>query len=313
MVQEQAPPTPATTVEEPQKNTSGYEGWDDPIPEKHLAPPKRNGTSRWPPRPPRPPKHVWPKTRDIPRNLSNGSQSDGGVTFKSNSDGDPSYDVKKLMDWNGDWLPPPEEWAARKGFTHRHFGQAIEQWANEHSRNCTSPMSIDSPDFAGVMTPDGEWLNKDLVPRYWLHDFIDNAAPRRFWEEELLQRAPAPLSDINIMEHPPYWERWDQDQPEDCFMTTLVVPEARIDMSDRANEIESRFAMLSVDKRLEIIKELQADKRRREETRRNRPVAAPAHEGAQPPDRRLLPKANIYLRPVQPTDVRGITVSSQLL
>lgn len=313
-VQDRTPPTPATTAEEPPKQSDAYDGWDEPLPEQDLMPSKRKENPRWP-RAAKAPKekHVWLKARDIPKELSWGSRSNGGVTFQSNSDGDPSYDVKKLMDWNGDWLPPPEEWAARKGFHHRHFGQTIEEWANEHSRNCTNLMDIHSPDFSGVKQDDGEWLNKDLVPRYWLHDLIDNAAPRKFWEEELPQRAPAPLTDVDITEHPPYWERWDQGQSDSCFMKTLIVPEARVNMNDHDNELQGRFAMQSVNERLAMIDELRANKKRREEARRNRPIAVSVHEGAQLPDRRLKPKANIYLRPVQPADVRGIMVSIQLV
>ncbi|KAJ4991853.1 hypothetical protein SVAN01_02703 [Stagonosporopsis vannaccii] len=306
VVQEQIPLTPATTAPEPQNKTCGYESCDQPLPGERLAPSKQKKNPRWQKTSTTPKdKYVWPKTREIPRNLSGGSQSDGGVTFRSNSDGDPSYDVKKLMDWNGDWLPPPEEWAARKGFTHRHFGQAIEQWATGHSRNCTNPMLIDSPDFSGVKQANNEWLTKDLVPRYWLQDLIDTAAPRKFWEE-LPHRAPAPLSDVDIFEHPPYWERWEEGQPDNCFMKTLVVPEARIDRSDRDNELGSRFAMLSANDRLAAINDIKASKRRRGEARRNRPVINSMHEGAQSPDRHLKPKANMYLRPVQPADVRGI-------
>ncbi|KAF2624839.1 hypothetical protein BU25DRAFT_125193 [Macroventuria anomochaeta] len=306
VTQEHTPPSPPTTVEEPSKPAGGWNGCDNPVPEQPPAPTRRNGNPCWP-RAPKPPKerHVWPKQSEIPRELSTGSQSDGGVTFKSDSEGDPSYDVKKLMDWNGDWLPPPEEWAARKGFTHRHFGQVIEQWANEHSRNCTKLMDIDSPVFSGVEKADGGWLNKDLVPRYWLHDLIDEAAPRKFWEE-LPQRAPATLSDVDIMEDPPYWERWEDDHPDSCFMTSLVVPEAKIDPKDSDNELESPFAMLCTTERLARIKEIKDSKARRAHARRNKPIPTSAHEGPQWPDRRLQPKANIYLRPIQPADVCGV-------
>ena len=312
VTREQTPPSPPTTVEEPPKPAGGWSGWDDPIPEPISAPSRKKENWHWP-RGPKASKerHVWPKARDIPKALSCDSQSDGGVNFRSDSEGDPSYDVKKLMAWNGDWLPPPEEWAARKGFAHRHFGQTIEQWANEHSRNCTKLMDIDSPTFSGVQKADGGWSNKDVVPRYWLHDLIDNAAPRKFWEE-LPQRAPAALSDVDIMEDPPYWERWEDDQPNGCFMTTLVVPEAKIDPNDPDNELESPFAMLCTAERLARILDIKERKKRRDQARRNRPIAVLTHEGAQLLDKCLQPKANIYLRPVQPADVGGIMVSSSV-
>ncbi|KAJ4376762.1 hypothetical protein N0V86_006879 [Didymella sp. IMI 355093] len=296
------PPSPPKTEEA----LKGTLAWDDPKPIEARGPPKCNNNPRWP-RAPKAPKekHVWPKAREIPRELSAGSQSDGGVTFKSDSDGDPSYDVKKLMDWSGHWLPAPEDWTARKGFTSRHFGQVIEQWANEHSRSCTRTMDIDSPDFLGIQNQDGQWINKDLVPRYWLHEMIDNSPPREFWKQAP-HRAPAPMSDIDIMESPPYWERWNDGQPDDCFIVTLVVPEARIDQDDKDNELESPYAMLCVEERIARIAAIHTERARRQHAKRNRPVIAAKDEGSSAPDRQMRPTANIYLRPVGPADIPGI-------
>ncbi|KAJ4362663.1 hypothetical protein N0V95_001371 [Ascochyta clinopodiicola] len=301
-----SPPSPPTTVEELSTLTGVCNGWDDPPPEQAPTSSRRNENPRWP-RAPKAPKerHVWPKSRDIPKGLSSDGQSDGGIIFKSDSEGDPTYDVKKLMGWNGDWLPPPEEWAARRGFTGRHFSQVIEHWANEHSRHCTKPISIDLPTFSGMEDADGKCVTKDLVPRYWLHELIDNDSPRTFWEQ-LPHRAPAALSDVDITNDPPYWERWEDDDPDHCFMNALVIPEARIDVSDPENELESRFAMICANERLEKIQDIRTNEARRREARRNRPIPASTQLVSQLPDRLLHPKANIYLRPVQPADVRGI-------
>ena len=212
------------------------------------------------------------------------------------------------MDWNGDWLPPPEDWVARKGFTNRHFSQVIEQWANEHSRKCTKLMNVDSPAFSGVKDAADKWMNKDLVPRYWLHDLIDGSPPRKFWKE-LPQRAPAALSDVDNMEDPPYWERWEDNHPGDCFMNGLTVPEARINHNDSNNELESPFAMLCTNERLARINDIKENRKRRDRARQNRLIPAFNPEASQMQDRRLSPKANIYLRPVQPADIRGIMVS----
>jgi hypothetical protein len=309
VARDESPPSPPTTVEEPPKPAGEQTGWDEPLQEQLLVPSRRWENPRWP-RAPNVPKerHVWPKAREIPKALSGGSQSDGGITFKSNSDGDPSYDVKKLMNWNGDWLPPPEEWAARKGFTNRHFSQVIEQWANEHSRECTKVMNINSPAFLGAKNEDDKWVTKDLVPRYWLHDSIDNDFLRIFWEQ-LPHRTPAALTDVDITEDPPYWERWEDSHQDHCFMDALVVPEARIDNKDLNNELESPFALLCTAERLQRIQDIKDGKARREQVRRNRPIPVSTPAVLQMPDRRLQPRANIYLRPVQPADVRGVMVS----
>lgn len=275
---------------------------------KPIPNPRRSGNPRWP-RTTKAPKHVWPKAREIPRELSAGSQSDGGITFRSDSQGDPAYDVRKLLGWNGDWLPPPEDWAARKGFTSRHFSQVVDQWANEHSRYCTQVVDVRSSDFLGTQAPDGKWSNKDLVPRYWLHETIDGSPPRTFWEQ-LPHRAPTALSDIEILEDPPYWERWSDGKPNDYFMTTLVVPEARIDQNDEGNELKNPFAMLCVEERLARVFEIKQHALRRQKARQSRPIPTSTYERPGLPDYRLQPKANMYLRPVQPADIPGIMVRS---
>lgn len=216
------------------------------------------------------------------------------------------------MQWNGDWLPPPEEWAARKGFSPRHFGSNIEKWANEHSKLCTKLVDVDSPAFLGIEIAADEWLTKDLVPRYWIHESIDNDNPRTFWEN-LPHRAPAPLSDVDVMEDPPYWERWEDEDPEHCFMEALSVPEARIDKGNPDNELESPFAMLCATDRLAKILEIRATTKARRDARHSRPVRPITETMPKLPDRRLCPKANMYLRPVQPADVRDIMVSLSLL
>lgn len=211
------------------------------------------------------------------------------------------------MNWHGDWLPPPEEWAARKSFPNRHVGQEIEKRANGHSRSCTKPMDIQSPDFLGAQAGNDEWLNKELVPRYWLCEMIDDISPREFWKQAPY-RAPAPLSDFDITDTPPYWERWNGRQPDDCFMATLVVPEARIDQDDKNNELGCPYAMVCVIERMAKIEQVKHYKERKRSARRNRPFNAVKDEHPTILDRQLRPKANIYLRPVVPADILGITV-----
>ena len=296
-------PEPPKPVARPYKKCPKAEDWDSPL--NPEAVPKRKG------------KHVWIKTRDIPRKQStHSSDDDGGVDFESDSGGDPAYDVKKLMDWSGGWMPPPEDWAARKGFNPRHFSQGVEQWLNGHSRNCIRPMDINSPDFTGVVVGKDKlgrdtFLTKDLVPRYWLYDLIDNAAPRKFWNE-LLERSPAPLSDVDIFEHPPYWERWE-DKLDNSYMLPLAVPDAPVNMDDPDNE-HLPFAMISTADRVQKIAEINEARRRKREARRNRPITIPVQEAVEPPSM-LSPRLNVYFRPVQlqPSDIQGITVCSNAI
>jgi len=124
---------------EPLPQTNGVWSYEEPAPQPPAqAQNRRKG------------RHIWPKNRDM-KPLSD-DEEEGGVECRSDSNGDPDYDVKKLVDWNGDWIPPPESWMARHAFTDRHFGASIEKWINGHDASCTVNMTglLKSSDFLGI-------------------------------------------------------------------------------------------------------------------------------------------------------------------
>ncbi|CAO2652355.1 Nn.00g006380.m01.CDS01 [Neocucurbitaria sp. VM-36] len=302
-------PTPATTPKEPEKPENSWAGWDAPTPDLPLQTRKAENP-RWPRGPkPAPKKHVWPKASAM-KYVSADSDGDGGISFKSNSNGDPQYDVKKLMDWNGDWLPPPEQWSARKGYTNRHFGQLMEQWMNGHGRECTDSMDISSDVFRGRATGNGDEVEhvlvdgvcNEIVPRYWLSAQVEGKPLREFWKE-MPYRAPKALSEIDIMEHPPWWESY-QDASS-CFIDAVLVPEAKIDQADVDNHIDP-FGLAPAADKIQNKHDRALSKHLRLKAKRNRVPPEPKFPIPQPEDRRIRPTTNMYLRPVQPADVRGI-------
>ncbi|KAF2827862.1 hypothetical protein CC86DRAFT_289754 [Ophiobolus disseminans] len=268
--------------------------WDTPKPEPTPVAPKK-GNPRWPRIGGAPRKTVWPKNSEM-RALPSESSSDGGVKCRSNSDGDPDYDVKKLMDWNGDWLPPPEQWSARKGHTSRHFGQGIEVWINDHGDECDKEITYDATTFS-------DDLCKELVPRYWLHTMVEQKPLGEFWKC-MPSQTPYALSDVDMSEYPPFWERYEDESS--CFIDGHEVPDARVDPGDIENHDPHGDLLASADVRVKAILEVREGKRRRTLMKQRRPPkefkpAMPAME-----DRRIQPKSNVYFRPVQPTDVEGI-------
>ncbi|KAF1844140.1 uncharacterized protein K460DRAFT_317343 [Cucurbitaria berberidis CBS 394.84] len=305
-----SPPSPATTPPESEKvENNGWAGWDNPKPESSPLIRKAENP-RWPRGPkPAPKKTVWPKARDM-KYIPTDSDSDGGVSFRSNSNGDPHYDVKQLMDWNGDWLPPPEQWSARKGYSNRHFGQIMEQWMNGHSIECIDSMDISSDSFRGRQTTNGDEVEhvlvdgvcKELVPRYWLLAHIEGKPLREFWKEMPL-RAPEALDDTDITAEPPWWDLYTD--ASSSFISALVVPDAKVDGADVANHINP-FGFASATERMRNKRERDINKQQRMLAKRNRPLPEPKFPVPEMEDRRIRPSANVYLRPVQPADVRGI-------
>ncbi|KAL5115691.1 hypothetical protein ACEQ8H_006403 [Pleosporales sp. CAS-2024a] len=273
----------------------GWEGWDAPKSDQRPAAAKR-GNLRYPKAKTPRTKHVWPKARDM-KPLPSISSSEGGVIV-SDSNGDPNYDIKKLMDWNGDWLPPPEQWSSRKGHIARHLGSSVEQWMNGHDDNkCLEVLPVrDDPDF---LPEQGEC--KELVPRYWMLSNIEQVSLGAFWKS-MPNRAPSALSDIST--HPPFWERFAAKSSN--YIAALPVPDASIDTSDPDNIFPGPSLLASANDRVDRLKQQRASAQRRAEARQRRPVRDFTPAGPPPPDLRIKLQSNIYLRPVQPADVRGI-------
>lgn len=247
------------------------------------------------------------------RHVPSRGNSDGGVTFKSNSDGDPEYDVKKLMDWNGDWLPPPEEWSARRGYASRHFGQMIEQWVD---KECTGTMDIDVPAFnAFKITADklevehdsGAVTYKEIVPRYWAEFKVEDKTLHQYLKD-MTKQAPDALSDIDILEDLPWWDRYENDTS--CYLNGLEAPEAKFDYSDTEHPV-AHIELASTEDKINGLMHARYIKERKIVAKRNRPLPEPKHSRPKIEDRRIRLETNVYLRPVQPADVVGIAVSLQ--
>jgi hypothetical protein len=286
-----------------------YSGWDEPKPDL-PAPTKKAGNPRWPQGPQPYKKTVWPKNKDM-KYIPSSSDSDGGVTFKSNSNGDPDYDIKKLLDWKGDWLPAPESWSARKGHTNRHFGQWVEDWMNGQPEVCTA--AISKP--PGVFNAE-DGVCKELAPRYWMDAKVDKETLREYWKH-FLDAEPKPQEDCDLNENPPWWEMYEDIVYEDeddgtkklsCYLNGLVVPEARVNFND-PDYPSQPIHLASADEKVENKRRRSEEKYRRTMAKRNRPVAESNFPIPPIEDRRLKPAANIYIRPVQAADVRGIAVS----
>jgi hypothetical protein len=285
--------TPLPTAE---PDGNGWLGWDTPVPEPPPAAPKK-GNPRWPRMKGPPKKTVWPKSRDM-KPMPSDSSSDGGISFKSNSNGDPHHDVKKLVDWNGDWLPPPVEWSARKGHTDRHFGRTIEQWIDGHPQLCTDKVPIDLT----ALSDDKDC--KEIVPRYWVLSTVEQGSLGDFWKSMPL-RQPSALSDVSVL--PPFWERYEQEPS--YFIEGLVVPDACVDPSDLENHYAGVNLMACAEERVATIMQHRLHSQRRSLAKQKRPVPESVPAAPQLPDRRIFPKSNVYFRPVQPGDEKDIAVS----
>ncbi|PSN74215.1 hypothetical protein BS50DRAFT_627562 [Corynespora cassiicola Philippines] len=304
-----SPPVSSPALPLGEFSAAVLEQWEDPKPETPAASKQKN--SRWARNIPR---NKWPKASEM-RPRPDDQESDGGVSFKSNSNGDPDYDVKKLMAWNGDWLPPPEEWSARKSFADRHFGASIEKWINGHRQEPTA-IDTSASDFIGrpvlgelVITHGGEsWgqkvINCDIAPRCWIPIQIEGQAPQQFWSS-FATRAPQALSDIDLDDREAWWESYPASGHA---LAPVTVPDAAIDEDDPENNVPSIGLTSEQGLRKFLMRREEGERRKRERQNRPTPAYSPPSDYQAPPDRRLQPSVNIYLRPVIARDATDIAV-----
>jgi GNAT superfamily N-acetyltransferase len=280
-----------------QMQTEWDQTWNIPQIENTIN--HKNNNRGWGKAPPR----KWPKNRDMRGEPE--EESDGGATIPSNSGGDPNYDIKKLVDWNGDWLPAPVEWAGRKSFTDRHFSQHIYNWVVQTDAAYGAKSALDAIPVGYVPMDDGEYKHVQdafladkagaIALRDWIPLQIEGDSPSQFWRS-LPNRAPAPLSDVDLKEEKPWWETYPS--PEHCLLSPVEVPEARIDPEDTENHY--RGVMVCANDAVERKETARQLRIRKTLEKRNKPCAQPA---PQMPDMSLKPTANFYLRPVVPADV----------
>ncbi|KAF2864980.1 hypothetical protein BDV95DRAFT_269174 [Massariosphaeria phaeospora] len=290
-------PAPKSPPSPPSSPELVLGAWDEPVPVAANAPPRN---SKWPKQPPR--RTPWPKNRDM-RPVDH--SSDGGVDCWenfSNGNSDPDRDVKQLIDWEGKWLPAPEQWNDRNGFTDRHFRDNIEAWINSTHKECTEFIIVE--DAANLPTKEFG-AGRELAPRFWIPVRIDGSAPQQFWES-LPTRAPKPLSEVDLAEAQPWWDTYPDATP---YLSPLDVPEARVDAREEENRRPGvSLSSIETGEKIKRAKQARID---RIMAKRNGPSPAPKvevpPEALIVPDISLRPKVNIYLRPVSPTDVAQIT------
>ncbi|OCK81599.1 hypothetical protein K432DRAFT_403665 [Lepidopterella palustris CBS 459.81] len=265
-------------------------------PKLHQAPVARGRQppqNRWKP---------WPKNKDLkaPPKGSTDSEDDGGASIKSDSNGDPTYDIKKLTDWDGNWLPAPVEWEGRRGFSDRNFFNRIEDWITK-SEKFTTAATMDVKDPAFCANRNGE-----MAPRFWIPTTMDAESPQSFWRT-YQNCSPAPLSDVDVAEKP-WWETYPSASSN--LLPPVTVPDAQLDSQEvtYGNAVKDMGSIGAIRKREAVMKEKErrAAEKRRYQEEENRQRAA-FDEPIVAVDVSIHPEVNIFLRPVYPADLQQIT------
>jgi L-amino acid N-acyltransferase YncA len=223
-------------------------------------------------------------------------KSESVESYKSESDGDPDHDIRKLTDWEGKWLPAPVEWEGRRGFSDKNSYQTIDAWVTRTVKACRDIIDVTAAEFKAHE-------NGDIAPRSWIPLAIEAESPQGFWRT-LQSRAPAALSDIGP-EEMPWWEKYIS--PLGDHMAHINQPHSIMERQDPGYAPCQRDdGSVGASKRHLQIKnqkyEKAAEKRKRQMEASAEAIATYG-EIPEPPDTRLKPTANIFVRPANVTDM----------
>lgn len=232
----------------------------------------------------------------------NDKGDNGGWPSEQSSDlDDPYYDVKKLVGWDGEWIPPPVDWDSRRPYNPRHLQKLIHAWVNEvhcayNNSEVCGFVPIGHPAYAGMWTTGGDIVIPEWVPR----EIEEGTSAQNFWRS-YPSRAPPPLEDDDISNTKPWWENFSADY---CVLANLDVPDAKLDPSVDSNN--SPHALETTNDCV-ARKEKEMNKREDKREQRNRRVTYNITKVlVEIPDTGLKPKANFYIRPVLLSDAAQI-------
>ena len=90
--------------------------------------------------------------------IKNGN-SNNDVLMKLNSNQDPICDIRKLTDWEGNWLSAPVKWEGCGGFLGHNFYNHIEAWMNKSKKVNKKNMDISDPAFIAE-------TNSEVIPHF---------------------------------------------------------------------------------------------------------------------------------------------------
>lgn len=150
-------------------------------------------------------------------------------------------------------------------------------------------------------------INKEIVPRSWIPTKIEGNAPQAFWQE-YPNRAPSPLSNIDMSEHRPFWEEYSRGSSNN-FLNPIQHPATSLlDPSDPENS-KPGVGKSATQHLLEITQKREARNRRQWNKRNKARMVQQQQPPPPPPNPGYRPISNVSFRPAVPADVKGIQVS----
>ena len=266
----------------------------------------------------------WPK---IPKGKAAKlpKDEDSGWDPPAPRDSDPNA-ASHLLDWKGDWLPPPD-WENRGRYTDHDEIKKWATWVDTTEHTLQDDMNINVSYYGSEITVTRNAVNIDhesyttgsceVVPRYWIPKLMEAQSLQQFWASFV--RNSAPLSFEETEEDPsslpqwtPFWLRFVKDGLP--FNEPLPVPEYSMDEADeyhRAYETD-RGSMHKKPARQQVPSEDRRARRKRRSKANVTPTGFYSDAVHLMPQIDEIPtciqklKVNCYLRVAKPCDDKQI-------
>ncbi|KAF4545371.1 Acyl- n-acyltransferase [Lasiodiplodia theobromae] len=222
---------------------------------------------------------------------SNGSDTG----FNSNPGADPQHDIKKLVDWEGNWLPGPTDWESRRSFHHHNFNEEMMRFVYGSIDKDATVDVRNEPSFLSI--PNGE-----VAPSAWASIRIEGTSLQEWWSNHVGSSLAEPDSKA--------WWR-DYISEESSLLVPYHVPEAKVDPADTEGQILYVHDLGSghaSDKLMERRNKKKADRERRNAREREQHAALAAEMKPatfQMPEK-IKPKISLYIRPALAADAHQI-------
>ncbi|KAK0640137.1 hypothetical protein DIS24_g9664 [Lasiodiplodia hormozganensis] len=222
---------------------------------------------------------------------SNGSDTG----FNSNPGADPQHDIKKLVDWEGNWLPGPTDWESRRSFHHHNFNEEMMRFVYGSIDKDATVDVRNEPSFLSI--PHGE-----VAPHAWASIRIEGTSLQEWWSNHVGSSLAEPDSKA--------WWR-DYISEESSLLVPYHVPEAKVDPADTEGQILYVHDLGSghaSDKLMERRNKKKADRERRNalEREQHAALAAEMKPATFEMPEKIKPKISLYIRPALAADAHQI-------
>ena len=227
----------------------------------------------------------------------------------------------QLLDWEGNVLPPPVEWADRHQCTRDNWSAFMLEFVRNSQEYV---VDTSEEDFKPILKVDtshplftGETEGRetgDVVPNDWIPEEIDNQTPQAFWKS-LEQSAPDPVDEGDPV-GPPFWKRLQHRsnmlkplrhksaklEPVEAIGTGNAA-EAVLYKEYNAHDAIAKFR----DEHSKGYAEKKNKRRLQKELQVQKKMQEAEKEKIAPPPNKHRPTINVYLRPMRiDEDLAGV-------